>query len=231
MSLLKFPSSVRWIWIACLIITIVMSLYRLVLLLIFGDAWKGFTKSGIMLKGFLNDAGVVAGMGLLVFLVGLIPPLHLYKHRVGKRIGIVLFVLFGLVCMLVNMLDLLYLRDFERRPIAADFTNLFSLEQERMPEFSGKLPVIPLTIAIGIASWLWWMLLDWMHGRLGSFGRAKEKKVRYTWQVVTAIGFTLLLSFSWYQASVRPGHGLLEGEDSFVTLTYNPLQLIFKKNG
>lgn len=229
MTFFKFPSSVRWIWIACLILTIVMSLYRIALLFLFGDAWKGLAKAGIVVKGFFNDAGVVCGFGLLVFLVGLIPSLHLYKHRKGKRTAIVLFVLFGLVSMALNLIDLLYLRDFERRPVAPDFAAIFSMDEAISPEFSGKLPMIPLLIAMGVVSWMWWLLLNWLHGVLGGYGRAKERKVRYTWQGITVAVFLLLFSFSAYQALSRPGHGLLEGRNSYATLTYNPLQLIFKK--
>ncbi len=201
-----------------------MIMYRFIIMGIFCDGWSFSQKAIVFFHGVLNDSGIVGAVAIVLTIVSLIPGLHPYKRRKGKRTALVIFLVLGFVLLVSNMVDLYFLKDFERRPTGLDWANIFYEKNDGI-QFQKNFPFLGASIVIIVVLVTWWLILRWLHGVLGAFARADEKKLRQIWQGITVIvaGIFLLVAIL-NSDSIDPTGNILynNGQSSF---KYNAIQL------
>ncbi len=227
MKVVKLPSSLWWTWLSSLVLLFMMSLYRLSLMFVFASKWGFWQKWEVIAIGFLNDLGVVAVVSIIVVLLGLIPALHPYKKRLGKKTAMIVFGLFGFLFAFLNLVDLVFIRDFERRPVWSDLQKLFENGSEAFA-FKGSFPILYVFIILAITLWAWWLILRWLHKVSGGFARADDRKSRKLWQGITITFCFTFVVFGIIQQKNSLGTGEVWKDDQ-TTLKYNTLQVMLKK--
>lgn len=227
MKVVKLPSSLWWTWLSSLVILVMMSLYRISLLFVLGSKWSFWQKAEVVGIGFLNDLGVVAVVSILIILLGLIPSLHPYKKRLGKKTATLVFVFFGFLFALLNIIDLLFIRDFQRRPVWSDLLNIFGGGSEAVV-FKNSFPYLYVSIILVITLWAWWLILRWLHKVSGGFARADDKKSRKLWQGITIAFCSTFILFGVFQQKSNNSTGEI-WKNNQSSLKFNTIQVMLKK--
>ena len=227
MNTFKIPSSLRWIWFSCLVLLVTMVTYRTILIFVIADNWEFSKKLGVAGFGFLNDLGIVGFVCSLLVLLNYLPALHPYKKRLGKRIAIGIFLLFGSFFAALNMVDLAFIRDFERRPVLADLILIFKDGSEGLI-FRKSFPLLYGLAFLIVLLWGWWLTLKWLHHISGSFTRADENKSRTLWKGITLGLCSIFMVFVLSQQKRIHPDGEIFPKMYPSSLSFNTVQVIFK---
>lgn len=226
MQFLKLPAGLRWSWVNCLIILIMMTVYRIILVTIFS---VGSTpKLYIITKGIANDAGVAALVGLVFMGLTLVPQLHPYRSTRGMHFSFLYFSSAAFMLAVVFALDLVFIKTFGQRIFGVKFLTLFS-GNPRSRLFATTFPYIPFIVGTTLMLWLWWLLVKWLHTFLGVFERAEVKMVRFTWYGLSLVIFVLLIWNSFTSVKNLKPHDLRIGTAPTTALQVNPVVTLLAK--
>jgi hypothetical protein len=191
MTFLRLPSTLRWVLVASFIMLIVMTLYRLVLILVF-DA-ETTQEVMIMLAGLVQDAGIVSIIGMGALALGWIPGCHPYKSKRGKAVLLSYFSLTAMLLSIIYIFDLIFLRSLDAR-VSSDVFLLFSDGSKKaILLIKRNLNIVPILLVVVFVGWMWWLLLSWLLNFLGMMDRSRQKSVRIRWQGITVSVFTIFI--------------------------------------
>jgi hypothetical protein len=228
MNNLKIPSSLRWIWFSGLVLLATMISYRTILVLLLASKWDFSKTFAVLGLGFLNDLGIVGFVCFLLIILGLIPALHPYKKRLGKRTTIGIFLFFGFLFALLNMMDLVFIRDFERRPVLNDFALIFQAGPEGII-FRKSFSLFYAGALLAILLWGWWLALKWLHKISGSFTRADDINSRKLWKGLTLSFCSIFIVFAFFQQKRIHPDGEIFPQTYPSSLSFNTVQMVFRR--
>lgn len=228
MTKFKIPSSLRWIWVACLILLVNMQLYRAVLISLFNNGWTFTEEASVFFTGLGYDTCLVFFFSSLGMLLGLTPGLHPYKHRAGKRAMLIYFALVGAILIGLNMVDLAFLSYFERRPTSKDLDDIFG-DTQTASIFWKQFPGLPAMFVLLAITWAWWMVLRYLHGFMAVKASDRDAIGRKFWQISNgALGIALFTIFIWHIKMVPEKGTTTYRQDNGSSLRFNTVQLILK---
>lgn len=141
------------------------------------------------------------------------------------RFSFIYFSFFALLLIFIFALDLVSIKTFGQRLSGTKFISLFH-GNPKTNIFIGNFPIMPFVIGAILLLWNWWIVLDWLHSRLGMFTRADEKVVRFFWQGLSAILFFLLIMLSIYNTKSLELKDLSVGRTPETSLKANPVMTL-----
>jgi hypothetical protein len=193
MPFLKMPAALRWLWVICILLLLMMTGYRVLLVTLFSNF--NTPKPTILLTGIVRDAGVIAIIGIVFMTLSSFRLFHPYRSKKGLYMSMGYFSVGLFLILLVYALDLVSIKTFGQRLSGTKFMSLFR-GNPRKGEFVGNFPIIYFTVGVILAGWVWWMLIDYLHIWLGMMDRAIEKSQRFLWYSITLIVFATMIWFS-----------------------------------
>lgn len=226
MRFFKLPATLRWVLVNCMLLWIMMTVYRMVLTSLLTD---GVISNLLVIgQGALLDFGVIAIPGILYTLCSLIPYLHPYKSRRGILFGLIFFCFFGFVFAIVYGLDLLCIKMLSSRISGKTLQAIMENPTTSMA-FRKGIPYMALITGVTLLVWVWWLLIEWLHKTLGAFVRAEEKSLRLFWQSLVLLVFCLGFLKAAAYTDFLPDAAILTNSNLQMALTANPvLTLLFK---
>lgn len=224
MAFLRLPSTLRWVLVASFIMLIAMTLYRLVLILVF-DAET--TQEGVvMLAGLVQDAGIVSIIGLFALFLGALPALHPYKSKRGKVVLLSYFTLTAMVLALIYIFDLIFLKSLDTR-ISADVFLLITGERPKvLAVLNRNFNILPVSILVVFIGSMWWLLLAWLFRVLGMMDRSRQKNVRFRMQSITISIFAIFIITSLVSPKNVTKKDLSMEPIGTRALIWNPVQTV-----
>ena len=225
---IKLPRYIQWILLTGLCLLTVMSLLRLCFHLYFGlgpDAGGGKLADAFLL-GLRYDLRIVAIASLVLFIFGLIKPLHPVNTKRGLRVS---FFLIGLFCF---FFCLLYIADFAHYAYLRQRLNASVLNYLEDAAISIKMawqsyPVIWIIVALAGGS----VLLAWLVKRCYNYVLGKQAVLTGRSRIVWGIVFFLLLALAIFgrvgQYPLRWSDAYGLGNDYAANLSLNPFQSFF----
>lgn len=226
MQYLKLPAALRWAWVNCLILLLMMTAYRLFLVAIFPTI--STSKLTIAFSGIVYDAGVVAFIGTVFMLLTWITPFHPYKSRKGVWFSFGYFSLSVFLLGIFYVLDLVSIKTFGQRLSGSKIISLFQ-GNPRKGSFFGNFPILAIITGFTLFLWLWWLLIEWLHMKLGMLTRAEEKSVRLLWYGLTFSIFFFIMFYSVSETIATPVKDLSVGRSKSTSLKVNPVLTFFLK--
>lgn len=228
MTKIKVPSSLRWIWVACLIMLVNMQLYRAVLISLFNNGWTFTEEAHVFFVGLGYDTCLVALIGALAMLLGLLPGKHPYKNRSGKRAILVYFSCIGALLIAFNMIDLAFLSFFDRRPVSTDLNDVFG-DTDIADKFWKQFPIWPAVAVLTGIVWAWWMILRYLHGQMAVKASDRDAIGRRFWQITNGIaGLLLAILFFTQIGAIPPDGSTIYRQIQGSSLRFNTVQLLLK---
>jgi hypothetical protein len=226
MRFFKLPATLRLGLVNCLLIWVMMSVYRLVLMSLLTE--NVFKHLDVLWKGLLLDFGAISIPGSLFILFSYIPALHPYKSKKGMYFGLIFFSFFGMLFALIYGLDLVFIKILSSR-ISGETIGLVLSSPDTAKAFRKNVPYFALTTGVTLLVWVWWILIDWLYKALGAFARAEEKIVRLFWQSFCLLVFLIGIIKAGEYTSVLPNDAIFTNESLKESLSVNPvITLIFK---
>jgi hypothetical protein len=191
MPILKMPAALRWLWVICILLLLMMTSYRVFLVLIFSISSS--PKMSIIWSGILYDTGVIALIGFLFFVLSFSKKLHPYRSKNGLQFSLVYFSVSLFLILFFYSLDLVSIKTFGQRLSGTKFLSLFKGNPRRI-DFLANFPVLAFVVGATLSIWVWWLLIKFLHLRLGIMDRAIRKTQRFGWHSATLI---ILLFLFW----------------------------------
>ncbi len=224
MALLRLPSTLRWVLVASFIMLIAMTLYRLVLILVF-DAET--TQEGVvMLAGLVQDAGIVSIIGMGALALSWIPSLHPYKSKRGKIVMLSYFCITAMLLSVVYIFDLIFLKSMDTR-ISSDVFLLFTGSRQKALVFLNRnFNILPVSLVVVFVGWMWWLLLSWLFDVLGMMDRNRQKSVRFRMQRITISVFAIFIIMSLVSPKNITKKDLSMEPIGTKALIWNPVQTV-----
>lgn len=205
-----------------------MQLYRAVLIGLFNNGWTFTQEAHIFFTGLAYDTCLVVALGALAMLIGLMPGLHPYKNRSGKRAILVYFSIVGVMLIAFNMIDVAFLSIFDRRPIATDLNDVFG-DTEAANKFWKQFPLLPAVAVLTGIVWVWWMVLRYLHGLMAVKASERDAFARRFWQISNgALSIVLVTIFIWHVKMVPEKGSTTYRQYNGSSLRFNTLQVILK---
>jgi hypothetical protein len=228
MTNFKVPTSLKWIWGACLILLINMQLYRAVLISLFNSGWTFTEQAHVFFVGLGYDTCLVAFIGAIAMLLGLLPGKHPYKNRSGKRAILIYFSFIAALLLACNMVDLVFLSLFDRRPLFSDLNDLFG-DTLIADKFWEDFPLLPSVVLILSILWAWWTILRFLHRQMAVKVNDKDAKGRKFWQITNgSVGAVLGILFFIQIREVPPNGETIYRQIQGSSLRFNTVQLLLK---
>ncbi len=226
MRFLKLPATLRWGLVNCLLLWVMMTVYRLVLTSLLTEGVEfNFDVIG---HGILLDFGAISIPGVLYILCSFIPNLHPYKSKRGMLFGFIFFCFFGFLFAIVYGLDLVCIKMFSSRISGLTFMGIME-NPAASKAFRKNIPYLALVTGVSMLVWIWWLVIEWLHRTLGVIVRAEEKILRLFWQSLALLVFCLGFLKSGVYTDFLPDNSILTNENLKAALTANPvLTLLFK---
>jgi hypothetical protein len=191
MPFLKMPAALRWMWVLCFLLLMMMTVYRIFLLSIFSIS--STPKISILLSGLLRDAGVAAFVGLLFMVLSFFRPLHPYRSKKGMLFSFGYFSLVLFLILAIYALDLVSIKTFGQRLSGSKINSLIA-GNPRIGAFIGNFPLLAFLVGVVLSGWLWWWILDKLHIGLGMLDRALNKTERIAWY---SLSIAIFVTFIW----------------------------------
>ncbi|MCU0333499.1 MAG: hypothetical protein MUF62_00460 [Chitinophagaceae bacterium] len=203
MSALKMPKTVAWILSVSALLLLLMSLYRLLLCMLFTPDTAPVPLWQVLVLGLRYDARWVAAISAPLLLLGLLPGLHLYKRSTGKWLALIAYTVFAGFMMALYGLDFAHLISFNERVDGQVWAH-FTSDSEQSIGFRQNAPWMIIVLLAGVGTWLLYFIIHWLHRRIGKPRSSDDKAMRLFWQVLTLV----LLLFALYG---RPATSPLSG--------------------
>ncbi len=226
MQRLKVPRYIQWLVRSGLIFLLIMTLLRLAFVLTFNNVSVLQDLLASFALGFRYDIRVVSIFILLLFLLGLIAPLHPFHHSVGKSLVLWLVTLFSIIVSMFYILDFSFYAYLTQR-LSGSILNYAQDAKISMSMVWQTYPVVWLIIALiaGVFVIRWFINL--------TFLQIEERSVKST--RITRIGwgilFFLVLALGIFgrigQYPLRWSDAAALGSDFKAQVAYNPFQSFF----
>jgi hypothetical protein len=193
MKILRLPKTVRWVLGCALLLLVILNVYRLFLHAYFGKEWlEGPALWQSLWMGFRFDCRYAGGISLLVMLLGYLPGLHVFKRSAGKALGLTLYTVltFGLLALMV--VDFASLITYQTRVDASLLADLIR-QTPRGRLVLKEVPLVTMLVGAGILSWIFYMVIRFMHHILNRSRSNLDKGMRIYWQALTISIFLICL--------------------------------------
>ncbi len=115
----------------------------------------------LAVKGMLMDLKFISVATLVLWLLGQVPGLHFFKTHAGKHTGRWLMTFFILVLLVCLALDFGALYGYGKHLNTKILGGWLSADKQ--PDDKPGMPLLPLLIAISLATWLSYMFFGWLH--------------------------------------------------------------------
>jgi hypothetical protein len=182
MSALKMPKTVAWILSVSALLLLLMSLYRLLLCLVFTPNTSPVPLWQVMVLGMRYDARWVAAISAPLLLLGLLPGLHLYKRNSGKWLALIAYAVFASCMMVLYGIDFAYLISFNERVDGRVWAH-FTGDSEQSIGFRQNAPWVVIVLLAAVGTWLVYFIIRWLYRRIGEWRSSDDKAIRLFWQV------------------------------------------------
>lgn len=190
MSFLKMPTALRWIWVNCIILLLLMIGYRFFLIYLF--ATESTPKISILLFGMIYDAGTIGFVGILAVLLTIFKQLHPYRSKKGFQFFLIFFSVTLFSILLIHAMDLVSIKTFGQRLSGSKIGILFR-GNPKLKTYLRNFPIFSFIVGVVLTQWVWWIVINWLHLNLGILDRAINKVTRYTWFSVSCLIFTIFI--------------------------------------
>jgi len=227
MQQLKVPRYIQWIFLAGIFFLLVMTILRLAITWFFPVPEKGFGNIfPSLVLGLRYDLRIVCIVSLVLFLLGSLPFLHPLNKKAGRKLALVLWVIFIIVFMVFYMVDFTNYAYLSQR-MNANLVNYLEDTSISLKMMWQSYPVIWMVLGmIGTALLLLWAVKS-IYNVILSKPIITTRKNRIWW----GIGFFLLLALGIFG---RVGQYPLRWSDAYglrsdyaANLALNPFQSFF----
>ncbi len=228
MKKLIISKAIQWLALTAVFLIILMSLSRLVFFRVFPPptSHAGFSLSDVLLMGFRFDARVVAVTCLIIWLPGLIPSLHPFTSRAGKRLAMTLWVLFLLVAGIFYAVDFANFAYLNER-LNAGLLNYMADAQTSAQMVWETYPVVKIIIGLLVLCFSGTAFINWLYRSIAIKERIVPKPARITSGVAFFLILTLMIFGRLGQYPLRWSDAFILGNDYASNVALNPFQSFF----
>jgi hypothetical protein len=193
MKILRLPKTIRWVLGCAFLLLVMMNLYRLGIHLYFhAGKPEGMSLLRTFWMGFRFDCRYAGGISLLVLLIGFLPGMHIFKRGTGKAAAMFIYSFFTLGLILLSAADFASLLTFRTRLDATLLTDLVK-QTSRGKLLVKSIPWVTILIASGVITWIFFMIIRYMHYVISRTKSTLDRGIRIYWQTLTILLFVLCM--------------------------------------
>lgn len=223
------PAYIQWIIRNGIAFLIVMSLLRLLFIKIFppSAAFVHYPLGSALFLGFRYDARMVSIVGLIFFILGLIPATNPFRHGGGRKTAIVLWSILSFVLVLFYIIDFANYAYLHER-MNADLLNLMKDTGDAFGMMWQSYPIIRLLLLWLVGA----LLLIWIiRKNYRAIAKVANRPISKANKIFVPILFFLVLAFAIFgragQYPLRWSDAFSFGNDYAAKVALNPFQSFF----
>ncbi|MES2646794.1 MAG: hypothetical protein V4717_07975 [Bacteroidota bacterium] len=199
MRLFRLPKTIRWILFSALLLLVLLTVYRVVVYLLFQDDFPGI-KEGCKLAfwyGLRFDLRIIGTITLLLFLFSFYPGKHYFKSEEGKKVALWISGFLVTVTLLLYAADIAYLRNFNQRLNGSIISDL-AKNTLKGNVYKTKTDWAPIAIIIIAFTIMFIFLMNKMHGIINNLKGNANYVNRLWWQTILVL-FCFLVIYGGFE--------------------------------
>jgi phosphoglycerol transferase MdoB-like AlkP superfamily enzyme len=226
MQRLKVPRYIQWITITGFIFLLILTLLRVALVLSFQKSIPVLQLGDAFLLGIRYDLRMVSIVCMVIFLVGIIPPLHPIQKKWGRAVTFILWSAFVIILCLFYAIDFAHYAYLSQR-LNASILNYLDDAKISMRMVWQSYPVLKIIIGLVLGFSLLMGVVKLTYNTILSRKITSTKKSQVIWAIVLFVILGVGIFGRIGQFPLRWSDAFSLGSDYKSQVALNPFQSFF----